>query len=226
MSIIIHKPLPRTMQGLLKRLGGIAPSRVRLRPLPGFATEADLVRTYESEKVLCELIDGILVEKTAGAEESFLTMHLVILLGNFMELHDLGALMGPDGAIRLMPGLIRIPHISFVTWEKRPQRVYPRDPIANLIPDLAIEVLSKGNTRREMALKLRDYIRCRYQARPVREPQDANGQCLHSPRQIDQTDGRSNPRRGRCPAWFYPASPKVIRTVGRVRVYPSRKPAS
>ena len=146
------------MEGLLKRLGGIAPSRVRLRPLPGSATEADLVRIYQSEKVLCELTDGILVEKTVGAEESFLTMHLVILLGNFIELHDLGALMGPDGAIRLMPGLIRIPDISFVTWKKLPQRVYPRDPIANLIPDLAIEVLSKGNTRREMALKLRDYF--------------------------------------------------------------------
>ncbi len=158
MSSVKPKTLPRTMEGLLKRLGGIPASRVRLRPLPGSATETDVVQIRNIEKILCELINGTLVEKTMGAEESFLTMDLVVLLGSYVKLHDLGAMMGPDGAVRLMPGLVRIPDISFVSWAKLPDRVYPKDPIPDLIPDLAIEVLSKGNTRREMAQKLRDYF--------------------------------------------------------------------
>jgi Uma2 family endonuclease len=34
----------------------------------------------------------------------------------------------------------------------------PRQPIPELVPDLAVEVLSEGNTRREMEQKLREYF--------------------------------------------------------------------
>ena len=38
-------------------------SRIRLRPIPGTATERDLIRVVDGEGVPCELIDGVLVEK-------------------------------------------------------------------------------------------------------------------------------------------------------------------
>jgi Uma2 family endonuclease len=34
----------------------------------------------------------------------------------------------------------------------------PREPIADLVPDLAVEVISAGNTRQEMERKLREYF--------------------------------------------------------------------
>jgi Uma2 family endonuclease len=146
------------MADLLKELGGIAPKRVRLKPLPGKATERDVIAIHNRTDRLYELIDGVLVEKVMGYLESALTCHLICLLGTFLDEHDLGTLAGADGTLRLMPGLVRIPDISFVSWNRLPGRVLPSEPIPDLIPDLAIEVLSQSNTKGEMQRKLKDYF--------------------------------------------------------------------
>src|SRR5262249_1984888 len=46
----------------------------------------------------------------------------------------------------------------FVSWEKLPGRCLPRQAMPDLVPDLAVEVLSEGNTPREMARKLDEYF--------------------------------------------------------------------
>jgi Uma2 family endonuclease len=147
-----------TMADLLKELGGIAPKRVRLKPAPGKATERDVVAIHDRTDRLFELIDGVLVEKVMGFLESALACHLSYLLATFLEEHDLGILAGPDGTLRLMPGLVRIPDISFVSWNRLPGRVLPTKPIPDLVPDLAVEVLSEGNTKGEMQRKLKEYF--------------------------------------------------------------------
>ena len=147
-----------TMGELLKRLGGVSPDRVRLRPLPGTATEEDLLAIHAREDKLYELVDGVLVEKIMGTVESYLTCDLIYLLKAFLAGRDLGFLLGPDGAVRLMPGLIRIPDISFISWKQLPKRERPTDAIADLAPYLAIEVLSEGNTPEEMSRKVREYF--------------------------------------------------------------------
>jgi Uma2 family endonuclease len=149
----------QTMGEVLKQLGGISPDRVRLHPSPGKATEQDLIRLNEQKKGLYELVDGVLVEKIMGCPESALALWVGHLVQMFLDINDLGFLLGPDGAMRLMPGLIRVPDISFVRWERAPQRgVIPDEPIADMAPDLAVEVLSKGNRRGEMNRKLREYF--------------------------------------------------------------------
>src|SRR5262249_21564922 len=97
-------------------------------------------------------------EKIMGFTEGALTLWLAHLLQSFLVRNDLGILAGADGTVCLMPDLVRIPDISFVSWEKLPNRQLPPEPIPDLVPDLAVEVLSKGNTRGEMALKLKDYF--------------------------------------------------------------------
>ncbi len=147
-----------TVSDLLHQLGDIPPERVRLQPTLGTATEADVVAVHDREKRLCELVDGVLVEKTMGYYESYLAATLIRLLGNFVVAHDLGIVAGADGMMRLAPGLVRIPDVSFVSWEKLPGRRLPRQAIPDLVPDLAVEVLSEGNTPREMARKLDEYF--------------------------------------------------------------------
>lgn len=149
---------PETFGELLEQLGGISPHRIRLRPAPGSATEKDLLDLLNRSNRLCELVDGVLVEKVMGYPESSLACQIIKLLGNFLDRHDLGNLAGMDGTMRLMPKLVRIPDISFVRWEKLPGREPPSAPIPNLVPDLAVEVLSEGNTRGEMDRKLREYF--------------------------------------------------------------------
>ena len=115
-----------TVSELLYQLGDIPPERVRLQPTPGTATEADVVAVHDQEDRLCELVDGVLVEKTMGYYESYIAATLIRLIGNFVVEHDLGIVAGADGMMRLAPGLVRIPDVSFVSWEKLPGRRLPR----------------------------------------------------------------------------------------------------
>ena len=153
-----------TVADLLEALGGIPADRIRLQPPPGTATEQDVIEIHDRENRLCELVDGVLVEKAMGFYESRLAVVLCHLLENFLERHSLGILVGADGMMRLAPGLVRIPDVSFVSWDRLPNRQVPREPIPDLVPDLTIEVLSRSNTEAEMARKLREYfaagVRC------------------------------------------------------------------
>ncbi len=143
---------------MLEQLGGIDPRRIRSWPPPGKATEKDVLALLDRENRLYELVDGILVEKVMGLKESALAMHLGRLLGNFVEEHDLGIVAGADGTLRLLSRLIRIPDIAFISWRQLPGRVYPSAPVPDLFPDLAVAVLSEGNTKAEMARKLKEYF--------------------------------------------------------------------
>jgi Uma2 family endonuclease len=148
----------RTVADLLKELGNIPPERVWFRPIPGTATEQDVIDVEARHNRLCELVDGVLVEKTVGYYESRLAVVLIHYFESFLDRHDLGIVLGADGTLRLMPGLVRIPDVSFISWRKFPNRELPAEPIPNLVPDLAVEVLSMGNTAEEMRRKLREYF--------------------------------------------------------------------
>jgi Uma2 family endonuclease len=147
-----------TLADIVHDLGDVDPKRIRFRPVPGMATEADLIRIQTHEKRHCELVDGVLVEKVMGYPESCLTAVLDRRLGNFVEERDLGYLVLPDGPTRLMGGLVRLPDLSFVSWDKLPTKEYPSTPIADVVPNLAVEVLSEGNTRGEMERKRKEYF--------------------------------------------------------------------
>ncbi|HEV7225559.1 MAG TPA: Uma2 family endonuclease, partial [Pirellulales bacterium] len=56
-----------------------------------------------------------------------------------------------------------------------------RDDIANLAPDLAAEVLSKGNTKQEMARKLDDYFGAGVRLVWHLDPKTATAECYTSP---------------------------------------------
>jgi Uma2 family endonuclease len=144
-----------TMADLLDSLGNIPPERVRMQPPAGTATEDDVLAIHAREKRLFELVDGVLVEKPMGYEESRLAMELGYILVGFLRQHDLGTVAGPDGMMRLFVGLVRIPDVSFVRWEHLPEKAVP---IPLMAPDLAIEVLSESNTPAEMERKLKEYF--------------------------------------------------------------------
>jgi Uma2 family endonuclease len=145
-----------SLADLLELLGDVPTDRILLRPAPGTATEDDLEKLLRAKR-LVELVEGTLVEKAMGALESALATWIIRLLGHYLDANDFGELLGPDGALRLMPGLVRIPDISFLNREKLPGGL-PKSPVPELCPDLAIEVLSEGNRAGEVRRKLKDYF--------------------------------------------------------------------
>jgi Uma2 family endonuclease len=150
-----------TFADLRKRLGGIPLDWVRFNHAPGTATEKDVLEVEARENRLCELVDGTLVEKAIGFEEARLALRLGCLISSYLDQNDLGICVGADGMMRIASGLVRIPDVSFVAWDRLPGRESPTDPI----PDLAPDLLSKCLARRTP--KLRWSARCGNTSRPV-----------------------------------------------------------
>jgi len=149
-----------TLADLQRELGDIPLERILRWPAPGTANEADVVALGESpQKRLCELVDGVLIEKPMATKESILALFLGHLMWNFLETNDLGIVLGADGFVRLRLGLVRIPDLSFISWDRLPGGRLPDEAIASIVPDLAVEVLSEGNTRQEMERKLKEYFK-------------------------------------------------------------------
>lgn len=157
-TLLTSSPQIPTLADLLSRLGGVSPERVRFYPLPGTATEADVVAIEAGENRLCELVDGVLVEKPMGFRESLVAGWILTALNSFVMPRRLGVVSGADGLMRLVPGLVRIPDVAFISRERLPGGRIPAEPIPQLVPDLAVEVLSESNTTAEMDRKRREYF--------------------------------------------------------------------
>ncbi|MBY0229818.1 MAG: Uma2 family endonuclease [Gemmataceae bacterium] len=143
---------------LEESLGRIEARRIRMKPYPGTATEADLIRANDRKGVLCELVNGTLVEKVMGYGEGGLESDIIRILGRYLDVNDIGDVVSASAMMRLSPGVVRLPDVSVVLWEQLPGRRRPTAPIPDIYPDLAVEVLSEGNTRDEMFQKRRHYF--------------------------------------------------------------------
>jgi Uma2 family endonuclease len=147
-----------TVADLWEQLGRVPLERIRLIPLPGTATEQDVLDSIDHADRICELIDGVLVEKTMGYLESVLAMLIGEHLSRFVREHKLGIVAGEGGTLKVLPSQVRIPDVSFVSWERFPGGKLPPTPIPAIAPDLAVEVLSKSNSEGEMRRKLQEYF--------------------------------------------------------------------
>lgn len=153
--------LPRaemTVEELASRVGAIPMRRIRTDPPPGLATEEDVEQIRREESVLCELIDGVLVEKAVSYKTAFLAMAIGRLLGNFVEPRRLGWVVGPDGFVWLFGTHLRAPDVSFVRRNQLPGERLPDKGYPEVAPALVVEVFSPGNTVREMEQKRQQFF--------------------------------------------------------------------
>ncbi|HQU41587.1 MAG TPA: Uma2 family endonuclease, partial [Pirellulales bacterium] len=101
-----------TLTDLAELFGPMPAWRIRSVPVPGTATEQDVIDIEEHENRLCELVEGVLVEKTVGFYESVIAVAIARRLGDFVEAHNLGVVSGEGGMMRLFPGMVRIPDVA------------------------------------------------------------------------------------------------------------------
>ncbi len=136
---------PTTIADLLEGLGGIPARRVALRP---HARHRHRARPDPSSMTArnrrYELVDGTLVEKAVGFDESIFGLHLAAALVGYLRTHDLGKTVGANALMRLFPGLVRVPDAAFISWERYPRKKRRAGEIPTVAPDLVVEVLSKG----------------------------------------------------------------------------------
>jgi Uma2 family endonuclease len=156
------KPKYATMADVYARIGDVPPERILMFPAPGTATEQDLLDSSIVGDRAVELVGGTLVEKAMGYRADYLAAWIIMLFGEFLTEHNLGAVSGGQGGIRFRIGLVRMPDVSFIRWDSVEDTDEIEDPDGAWLevpPDLAIEVLSPGNTAKEMAIKLNEYAK-------------------------------------------------------------------
>ena len=159
---------PNDLDVLLDSLGGIPAWRVVLDPQPGTVTpgyfeqiDGRMTRVDEAgneRETLVELVNGTLVEKAMGADESRIGGNFLADVNMFLRRLKLGFATMADGPVRMLGGNRREPDVTVFLREDYPGGKRPKDKVCKLPPRLTVEVLSEDNTPREIDMKLREYF--------------------------------------------------------------------
>jgi Uma2 family endonuclease len=106
----------------------------------------------------CELIYGELVRLSyAGVNEGIVIVRLGSSILDFVEEHGLGMILGSAGFnIESKPDLVRAPDVAFI-GKKRLRGPVPKG-FMDGVPDLAVEVVSPTDKRREVAEKVNMWL--------------------------------------------------------------------
>ncbi|REJ94002.1 MAG: Uma2 family endonuclease [Planctomycetota bacterium] len=158
MSTISPPEFELTVEDLAARVGAVPLWRVRTDPVPGAATEEDVERIRRCEDRICELIDGVLVEKAVSDKSAFLAVELATLLNAVIRPRRLGWVLGADGFVRLFGDRLRAPDVSFVRRNQRADQRLLEQGYSDVAPALAVEVFSPGNTIAELERKRAEFF--------------------------------------------------------------------
>jgi Uma2 family endonuclease len=108
-----------------------------------------------SDRYRFELIGGRLsVSEPPAPTHGCVITNIVRLLSTHVHKHRLGVVYTGETAVYIGPDTVRLADIAFV----RQNRLPLTDHRWLIEPDLAIEVISPGNRREEMAKKLHHYL--------------------------------------------------------------------
>ncbi|MDX1522368.1 MAG: Uma2 family endonuclease [Anaerolineae bacterium] len=106
-----------------------------------------------------ELVKGELIQMTPpGGTHGQVAVEIAALLRNFVKPNNLGKLMVETGyRLAADPDTVRSPDVSFLSAQNVPSDGIPEGYITGP-PDLAIEIVSPGDTATEIQDKVQDYL--------------------------------------------------------------------
>jgi len=105
-----------------------------------------------------ELYNGRVVFKMPNFAHAVIQNNIGKKIGNYLDTHPIG-LVGGDANFRLWPERrheSRGPDVSFILKERLPQNLFRFLPMS---PDLAVEILSPGDSFMQMMEKVDEYLR-------------------------------------------------------------------
>jgi Uma2 family endonuclease len=94
----------------------------------------------------------------AGFSHGEIAMRIGALLTVFVEEHDLGVVLAAETGFKIEsnPDLVRAPDASFVRKDRVPKTAWKK--FFTGVPDLAVEVISPDDTKREIAEKVNMWL--------------------------------------------------------------------
>jgi Uma2 family endonuclease len=142
---------------------------------------------FPPDDMLYEVVDGQIVEKKMSARETEIASILIELIGHFLRTNRLGKVVGEMlFRINLEKDLRRRPDVAFVSNARWPfNRRIPKVTPWDMVPDLAIEVISESNSAYEVQGKIHDYFAAGVARVWVIYPDQAEVYDYGSPTQIE-----------------------------------------
>ncbi len=128
-----------------------------------------LKKLFTAEELLClptvgrrlELVKGKVYEMApAGGRHGYAAMNLGILMGGHVRSNGLGWVFAAETGfiLRRDPDTVRALDVAFVSQGRLSLDEIP-DGFIELVPDLVVEVVSPGDTRREVREKVENWLR-------------------------------------------------------------------
>jgi Uma2 family endonuclease len=107
-----------------------------------------------------EIVDGVRVEREPmGAFETVLASWLCHVINSFAAGKKLGLAVNEVlFLLNAARNLNRRPDVAFVSYTRWPTSIVAREPAWNVVPDLAIEIVSPTNLAEEIDRKMTDYF--------------------------------------------------------------------
>jgi Uma2 family endonuclease len=103
-----------------------------------------------------ELVDGRAKLVPANGDHGAIATWLVYLLHAWGVLRY-GMLTDSSTGYRLPSGDVRVPDVGFIRWERLPDRKPPRGFVEGA-PDLAVEIISPSEDKKDMGRKVGEYF--------------------------------------------------------------------
>ena len=138
------------------------------------------------DDMLYEVVDGQVVEKRMGTFEAGIASLLVEILGPFARANRLGQFFSEMlFRIDVAKDLQRRPDVAFISNARWPfNRRAPKGAIWDMVPDLAIEVISESNTAFEVQKKIHEYFAAGVSRVWVIYPEQAEVYVYSTPKQV------------------------------------------
>ena len=124
--------------------------------IKGSATIQDLLNTPKDGRKY-ELVDGEILVSPAGMRHSEVALKIAHLISEFLDRNPIGKAYSGDVGIAFPNGNVRSPDVTYVSLAKLPGGPSP-DTFGEVIPDLAVEVLSPSDSLRELGKKIGEFL--------------------------------------------------------------------
>jgi len=111
----------------------------------------------ENANRILELIDGEIVEKMVGYKASRVAADILTAINQHVSKRKLGGVTGADGACRMSEHEVFMPDVALISSKhlsEEPEELVP------VPPDLAVEVKSPSDRKRDLRLKVERYLAC------------------------------------------------------------------
>jgi Uma2 family endonuclease len=110
----------------------------------------------ENRGRLFELIEGEIVEKMGSFTPSYLAAWIITFINMYLMAHPIGFVTGADGAYVLSNDHMLMPDVGFISRARLLQK--PEREVQGA-PDLAVEIRSPNDSKRELRRKAELYMR-------------------------------------------------------------------